>query len=159
MSEEFHFFWSGPFSQWYPSRFTIDKIVYETAEQYMMAEKARLFKDDETLRKILKTKNPKEQKALGRQVKNFNPNVWNAKAKNIVYDGNRPKFKQDKRLLKILFETSPKTLVEASPFDKIWGIGLAEDDPRAQKRETWQGTNWLGEVLTQLRNDLIAEGK
>ena len=157
MSEEFHFFWSGPFSQWAPSRFTIDGIVYETTEQWMMAEKARLFNDDETLKKILKTKKPKEQKALGRQVKNFNPGKWNSKAKDIVYIGNKAKFKQDKRLLQILFDTYPKTLVEASPFDKIWGIGLAEDDKLAQNRNTWQGTNWLGEVLTQLRNDLMKE--
>jgi ribA/ribD-fused uncharacterized protein len=158
MSEEFCFFWAGPFSQWHRCYFGLSGITYVCAEQWMMAEKARLFSDSETLQLILKTKDAKEHKRLGRLVKNFDPAIWNVHAKSIVYDGNFHKFTQNKDLLKLLYDTAPKTLVEASPYDKIWGIGLAENDSRALKRATWQGTNWLGETLTKLRDDLLAEG-
>jgi len=159
MEEKFTFFWSGPFSQWAASRFVIDGVEYNTAEQYMMAQKAVTFGDDESLKKIMKSKSPKEQKALGRKVKNFVADKWNAVAKKAVYDANYAKFSQNKDLQKVLFATAGTTLVEASPLDRIWGIGLKETDPRAQNRETWNGTNWLGEVLTQVRDDLMAKEK
>ena len=152
------FFWDGIYSQWYPSKFKDNTgKVFSCAEQYMMYHKAKMFKDNEIAKKIMSTTSPKEQKALGRKVKNFNEGVWNGVAKQIVYSGNRFKFTQNKRLLDQLLQSAPKTLVEASPYDKIWGIGLAEDDKRAQDRSTWQGKNWLGEVLTNLRNDLLKE--
>lgn len=157
MEEQFTFFWNGPFSQWYPSPFVIDGKKYNCAEQYMMAEKARLFGDKEAERAIMKTKSPREQKALGRKVKNFNVDKWNSVAKYVVYKANMAKFTQDEELQRVLFETEGTTLVEASPYDKIWGIGLAEDDHRALVRGTWQGKNWLGEVLTSVRDELLKE--
>jgi ribA/ribD-fused uncharacterized protein len=119
----------------------------------MMAYKAIAFKDEQTWRMIMGATDPKNQKYLGRQVKNFDEAVWNERCKAVVYLGNHYKFTQNGYLLKALLETTGE-LVEASPYDKIWGIGLTANDPRAWSKETWQGTNWLGEVLTQLREEL-----
>lgn len=156
-NEVFTFFWSGPFSQWFRADFTLDGVSYNCTEQYMMAEKARLFKDDKTLELILKSTNPKEQKALGRRVKDFEENIWNKHAKEIVKRGNVAKFSQNTYLLNMLEKTKGTTLVESSPYDKIWGIGLIDSDPRALKRSTWLGQNWLGEILTEIRKDLFKE--
>lgn len=155
--EQFTFFWrtKSPFSQWHRSVFSVDGVQYTTAEQYMMAEKARLFNDVVALKKIFATDDPRTQKALGRQIKGYSDTVWNKVARNKVYIGNHAKFTRNAMLLKKLLETKGTTLVEASPTDKKWGIGLDENDERAKKRETWQGANWLGEVLTVLRDDII----
>lgn len=153
--EKFTFFWSGPFSQWYPSNFVSEQINYNCAEQYMMYQKAMFFGDHKSAERILETVKPSEQKALGRQVKNFDLDKWNQVAKEIVYNGNHEKFRQNKDLYKSLMDTVGTTLVEASPYDKIWGIGLKENDPRALNRNSWMGSNWLGEILTQLRQDLL----
>jgi ribA/ribD-fused uncharacterized protein len=155
--ERFTFFWSGPFSQWFKSGFTVDGQHYVTAEQYMMAEKARLFRDEEERHNILSTADAREQKRLGRLVRNFDADRWNAVARDVVYVGNRAKFAAHPELLAKLLATEGTTLVEASPEDCIWGIGLAEDDPNAHDRATWCGTNWLGEVLTRLRDDFLRE--
>lgn len=155
--EKFTFFWGGEFSQWYPSFFTIDGIEYNCAEQYMMAKKAMLFKDDETLKKIMNTTSPRDQKIYGREVKNFNVDVWNANCKQFVKEGSFAKFTQNEDLKKVLFASAGTTLVEASPKDKIWGIGLHESDPRVQDRKTWEGTNWLGEILTEVRDQLMKD--
>lgn len=153
--EKFTFFWNGPFSQWHPSKFEIDGITYNCAEQYMMAQKAILFNDSESLEKIMQSDSPREQKALGRKVKNFDAKKWNEIAKSVVSKGNLAKFQQNEELREELFKTQGTTLVEASPFDKVWGIGLDEKNPLAQNRETWKGTNWLGEVLTDVREKLM----
>lgn len=155
MIEKFTFFWHGVFSNWYGVSFKIDGIIYNCTEQFMMAEKARLFCDEVTYKLIMNTTNPKIQKALGRKVKGFKDKVWNRVAKDIVYKGNLEKFKQNETLKILLIATNGTTLVEASPYDKIWGIGLNENDPNSQSRDTWKGTNWLGEVLTQVRKDII----
>jgi hypothetical protein len=159
MQEQFTFFWSNanPFSQWHRSGFEIEGITYNTAEQYMMWGKAMLFGSEDIAEQILQTPNPGKQKALGRKVRNFDKKVWEANARDIVYRGNYAKFTQNEELKKHLMASKGTTLVEASPNDAIWGIGLAEDDPRARDRATWQGKNWLGEVLTKLREDLLAE--
>lgn len=154
--ERFTFFWDGPFSQWAKSSFTVDKVRYVCAEQYMMAEKARLFMDKDAERMILASGDPKEQKRLGRAVQGFNEQKWDNAAKDIVYRGNYAKFSQHDDLRKLLLATAGTVLVEASPYDKVWGIGLSKDDPRASQRNQWQGKNWLGEVLTKVREDLMA---
>ena len=154
MSEKFTFFWDGIYSQWFMRSFVVDKVKYNCAEQYMMAEKARLFKDKAAEKAIMKSRSPYEQKMLGRKVKRFNVDKWNNVARDIVYRGNMAKFGQNKDLLERLFSTEGTTLVESSPVDTIWGIGLAEDNPKARNRSTWNGKNWLGEVLTRVREDL-----
>lgn len=156
--EKFTFFYRSKsyFSQWYDCYFEVAGKDFNCAEQYMMYGKAVLFKDEEIAKKIMQASHPREQKKLGRQVQNFDPSIWDSQCKDIVYKGNFAKFSQNEELKKALFTTEGTTLVEASPSDKIWGIGLAEDDARAYSRETWLGTNWLGEVLTKVREDLLA---
>lgn len=149
---KFTFFWDGPFSQWDTSPFqTLDGLMYNCAEQYMMAQKAMLFKDEETFKKIMNTTNPKEQKALGRQVKNFIPLIWDTYSTMVVYDGNIYKFSQNEKHRKALLETGDTILVEASPYDPIWGIKLKADDPAAQDMDAWHGENRLGFILTKVR--------
>lgn len=150
----FQFFWGGVFSQWYPSVFSIGGIEYSCAEQWMMAQKAILFNDQEALQGIMKAKHPSEQKAIGRQIKGFNLELWTPNAKLIVYRGNYAKYSQDEALKAILLGTDDKELVEASATDVVWGIGLAEPNPDCFDRSKWRGTNWLGEVLMDVRYDL-----
>lgn len=152
--ENFTFFWSGIFSQWHKSNFTIGGITFNTAEQYMMYNKAILFNDFEIAHKILETNNPKTQKNLGRKVSNYNAEIWGNECDTIVYMGNYAKFTQNKKLLKELLDTGNTTLVEASPYDIIWGIGLSEDDAKNVPYHQWEGQNKLGLILTVLRNNL-----
>jgi ribA/ribD-fused uncharacterized protein len=152
--DKFVFFYGGPLSQWYPSKFTIDGVNYNTAEQFMMAKKAEYFDDQDALSKILKTNDPAEQKAIGRTVKNFDKEAWDAVSRGYVYQGNIAKFKQNEDLKKYLLSTEDKELVEASPYDKIWGIGLSTSNPDRFDKSKWKGTNWLGETLMKVRSDL-----
>lgn len=149
--EKFTFFWRGPFSQWHPSPFQVKDVTYNCAEQYMMAQKALMFGDFITRNTILSAVDPSDQKRYGRQVANFDQNAWDTEARKIVFEGNHAKFTQNEDLKQLLLATEGTTLVEASPKDRIWGIGLAKDDPRVQSRDTWLGTNWLGETLTKVR--------
>jgi len=152
--ETFHFFCHGPFSQWYPSPGDEDGIEYNCAEQYMMAEKALLFGDLKACERIMRAVSPKEQKAIGRTVRGFQESIWNHHCKDIVFQGNLAKFSAHEDLRQLLLATAPSTLVEASPYDCVWGIGLSAGDPRALSRVTWRGKNWLGEVLTAVRDRL-----
>jgi len=153
-TDKYLFFWHGFLSQWYMSDFSVAGRVYCCAEQFMMAEKARIFNDFHTFESIMATNNPKEQKALGRKVKGFNEELWNAKAKDIVFEGNYAKYSQNPGLKEKLIETAPLILVEGSPYDRIWGIGLKWDDPRCNNPKDWKGKNWLGETLTKVRDSL-----
>lgn len=160
MTEKFTFFWQNKstFSQWHKSMFMENGQVFTCAEQYMMYHKAMLMGDVKTAQLILDAGyDPRKHKELGRQVTPFNAELWNDNCKEIVYRANYLKFTQNIEMLEVLKSTKGTELVEASPYDKIWGIGLLETDPRAQNKSTWQGKNWLGEVLTQLRMHLIGE--
>ena len=148
----YFFFWGGVFSQWFKSNFTLEGISFNTAEQYMMYKKAMLFDDTETAKQILKTNDPKRQKELGRKVKKFDMTYWNEHCLQIVFRGNHAKFDQNKRLYDMLMNTSPTLLVEASPFDKIWGIGMDEKAASKTPESDWPGTNWLGKTLTNIRD-------
>jgi ribA/ribD-fused uncharacterized protein len=119
----------------------------------MMAMKAKHFNDEDTLSKIMKVRSPRVQKEYGRQVKNFDPVEWSNVSKDYVFKANLVKF-SDPVLKQKLLETGDREIVEASPYDKIWGIGLDKDDPRALDKTQWQGTNWLGEVLMKVRETL-----
>jgi len=154
VAESFHFFWSGPFSQWHPSPFVIDGVTYNCAEQYMMAEKARLFGDTEREAMIMATAEPSDQKRYGRMVTGFNNAVWLKHAQAIVTRASFAKYEQNPGIRATLIATGTKAIVEASPSDKLWGIGIKASDPRAKNRVTWRGKNWLGQVLTEVRDVL-----
>ncbi len=145
-------------SQWWPSRFEIDGILYTCAEQYMMAEKARLFGDEDVRAQILQAKHPKQMKTLGRQVRNFEDALWKQEAYGIVLRASREKFRQNEDLWAFLRGTQQRILVEASPVDRIWGIGMAKDDPNVENPTKWRGSNLLGFALSQARDELIEEG-
>ena len=149
---EYHFFWKGPFSQWEPIGFTVDGVYYKRAEHYMMAEKAKLFNDQASWENIIKTDHPRDAQDFGRKVKGFNQKVWDLEKYGIVYDGNYYKFTQNPIYKQILTDTGDKILVEASPVDVVWGIGLAEDHPDSSDPHKWLGENMLGFALTNLRN-------
>jgi len=153
--DRFTFFWQrfSVFSQWHPAVFRIAGVTYNCAEQYMMAAKARKFGDVDTLICILNADDPKKQKQLGRVVVDFDQDVWTKAARDYVYLGTWAKFSQNPGMKEALLATAGTTLVEASPYDSIWGIGLRSDDPRADDRSTWLGHNWLGEILTHVRDE------
>ncbi len=123
----------------------------------MMYGKAMLFDDTATATMILATPDPKTHKALGRKVIPFNDVVWRKHREAIVLAGSRAKYRQNPALLAALLATSGTTLVEASPFDRVWGIGLGVNNPKALDRKNWRGQNLLGQILTALRDELAAE--
>ncbi|KAK3611984.1 hypothetical protein CHS0354_011643 [Potamilus streckersoni] len=160
--EEFEFFWQkeSPFSQWHDSPFWKDDWNFVTAEQYMMLSKAVLFRDYEIAEKILRVKDPQQQKKLGRQVKHFSEERWNLHCIHVVKAANREKFSQNDHLRNLLFLTYPRTLVEASPYDTIWGIGWRIENDEAWDKKKWRGLNLLGFALTDVRNEMmIKEGR
>ncbi len=143
------------FSQWWQlSPFTIDEITYATAEHYMMAEKAKLFHDTDIFQQIINSTHPNEAKQLGRKVANFDDTIWKQHRFDIVVTGNMAKFEQDERLKEYLLNTGDRVLVEASPYDKIWGVGLAKDDEKIANVYQWKGLNLLGFALMQVRDQL-----
>lgn len=138
-------------SQWYPQSFQVDGIDYPTAEHYMMAGKARLFRDELTLARILAAATPKDAKQLGREVRDYDDKQWRQHRFEIVVAGNLAKFGQNPALRDFLLQSGDKVIVEASPVDKIWGIGLAADAPAATQPAKWQGENLLGFALMRVR--------
>jgi ribA/ribD-fused uncharacterized protein len=142
------------FSQWYASGFTIDGIKYLTAEHWMMAKKALLFDDRETLEKILASKKPAIVKQLGREVRSFDAEIWARCSYEIVVEGNKHKFSQNDLLKKFLLQTGNQVIVEASPADTGWGIGLSQDAKEAMNPFEWKGSNLLGFALMEARDIL-----
>ena len=153
---EFVFFWGGYLSNWYSSSFIDPKtqLQFSNNEQWMMYQKAKLFGDDEMALKILAEPNPKKNKKFGRQVKGFNESIWAKNACEIVIMGCELKFSQNPTLLSQLLKTQDKELVEASPYDKIWGIGLSEKLALKIPPEKWPGQNLLGKCLVKVRSKL-----
>lgn len=146
------------FSQWFESPFVLNGIGYATAEHYMMAEKARLFDDPETLRQVLAAKSPAQAKKLGREIRNYDDRLWEARRFDAVVEGNLAKFSQTASLKDFLLTTEDRVLVEASPVDKVWGVGMAEDHPAIGDPSMWQGLNLLGFALMEVRRQLLANG-
>lgn len=142
------------FSQWFESDFKRGEIWYSTMEQYMMSRKAALFGDAQMYAKILKEKNPAEIKKMGRLVKGFNQAIWDAEKYSIVLEGNVLKFAQNEQLKKILLSTGNRVLIEASPYDKIWGVHMPADNPNIMDPNLWEGENLLGFALMEARNIL-----
>lgn len=156
------YFWStlgeyGAFSQWYKCDFVdFDGVKYNCAEQYMMYQKAKLFCDEEIAQEILNETNPKNIKALGRKIKNFDQKVWDEHKFEIVVRGNYHKFTQNDNLAYLLLKTWGEDIAEASPFDKIWGIGI--DENAALSGLPWRGENLLGEALMKVRKIIKMKG-
>lgn len=147
---------SGCLSQWWEVAFTEHGRVFRSAEHYMMAHKAWLFGDEETAAEILAVSHPGEAKRLGRTVRGFDEAVWAERRYEIVVRGNIAKFGQHPELREFLLGTWRRVLVEASPQDRVWGIGLAASDDRAASAATWQGLNLLGFALMDTRDALSA---
>lgn len=156
--KKYVYFWSvndidyGCFSQWYKTEFEENDVWFNCSEQYMMAKKALLFGDYEVYEKIMKTDSPKNMKALGRKIKGFDPKLWNNHRYEIVLCGNMLKFGYDAELLEKLQETGDAIIAEASPYDKIWGIGMKKRKGLTEK--DWCGDNLLGKVLMEVRKFL-----
>jgi ribA/ribD-fused uncharacterized protein len=162
---EFVLFWGGwkpaggvgkgCLSQWYPAPFTLDGITYPTAEHYMMAAKARLFGDTEAVDRVLADPDPGKAKGAGRKVRGFDEDTWAAHRYDIVVAANRAKFARHESLRNFLRATRDKLLVEASPYDTIWGIGLSEQQPEARHPSKWRGLNLLGFAIMDARTELF----
>lgn len=142
------------FSQWYEAAFEKEGVKYLTAEHFMMAQKALLFNDQGAFEKIIKARTPGEAKKLGRAVKDFDDTVWVKKRFEIVVEANCLKFSQNKDLLDFLLNTGDRVIVEASPLDTIWGIGLAQDHQDIENPHLWKGLNLLGFALMEVRERL-----
>ena len=143
-------------SQWWVADFVVDGLTYRSAEHWMMAEKARLFNDEAVLARILAAKSPAEAKKLGREIQDFGPDLWEERKYDIVKTGNLHKFGQHEDLAQFLLATNERVLVEASPVDTIWGIGLAADAADAANPARWRGPNLLGFALMEVRDQLRA---
>lgn len=156
-------FWSeknakiGFYSQWYPSRFYINDVEFCCCEQWMMWSKATLFGDFEIAQQIRQTEDPRQIKALGRKVKGFDAEVWDRHKYGIVLTGNEEKFRQNPELRERLLADKGKYIVEASPYDRVWGVGLAPDDLQVYDSDNWRGENLLGKAIMEVRQDLIEE--
>ena len=144
-------------SQWFPASFVVDGDTFLTAEHYMMAQKARLFNDAEMFEAVLACQHPAEAKKFGRQVKSFDADVWNDHCFNFVVEGNVAKFGQNPELKAFLVNTKERVLVEASPRDRIWGIGMGVSNPDACNPQNWRGKNLLGFALMVARQRLIGQ--
>lgn len=160
VNERYTFFWheyenNGCFSNWYERPFIVDGITYYHTGQYVMAQKARLFHDDVSFERIMKTKDPRVCKRIGREVTPFVAEVWEENRYQIVRTGNVAKFEQHPDLRKLLMDTCGTTLVEASPKDSVWGIALSAEDAKRIPEEKWPGQNLLGKVLMDIRADFI----
>ncbi|WP_342746863.1 NADAR family protein [Lentzea kentuckyensis] len=146
----------GCLSQWWPCSFVVEGQQFASAEHYMMWRKALLFGDASVAAQVLAARTPAEAKALGRVVSGFDDSAWVSARLEIVVEGNLAKFGQDPALRSYLLGTGSRVLVEASPQDRVWGIGLVATDPRAADSSTWLGLNLLGEALMEVRSRLSA---
>jgi len=170
--------WYYCFSNWAWTPYSVKGVNYIASEQQMMEQKALLFGDKEVAQKVMDLKPPptisplnydqdwtpynnilSKIKALGREVKKFDSKLWEEKRFDIVFAANLEKFKQNKELADTLLSTKDWVLAEASPHDKIWGIGLSPTDPNVQKPSQWKGKNILGEVLMKVRDELREKAK
>ena len=156
ITSKYTFFWKDKIAQWNMTSFKDqNNIEYNCAEQYMMAKKALLFNDKESYINIMEAEHPRDQQKIGRKIKNFNQKIWDANCQSIVYQGNYFKFSQNKELLDILLSTGDTTLVEASSYDKIWGVGISENVALILDKKNWKGQNLLGYILTNLRDNFF----
>ena len=162
-------FWGEWPSNWYPAGFDAEMMIkgekktlhFFNSEQYFMYVKAIVFGDYETADKILATKDPKKAKALGREVKGYDDKVWNEMRYKVMVDANKAKYSQNEDLKELILnpELKGKKYCEASPIDRVWGLGLGENDPLADDEKNWLGQNLLGKALDEVREWLLEENK
>jgi ribA/ribD-fused uncharacterized protein len=145
---------AGCLSQWWPAPFIIDNITYPSAEHWMMAGKARLFDDPAGMAAVMAARSPGAAKAAGRKVRGFDERSWVAARYDLVVTGNVAKFNQNQKLKRFLGTTGDAILVEASPYDRIWGVGMAPSDPDVHHPAKWRGQNLLGFALMEVRERL-----
>lgn len=162
ITDKYVFFWGGEFSQWYVTSFIdCEDNEFISAEQFMMYHKAKVFDDVEMMQKIMASEDQSEIKGFGRLVKNFDETVWNNVKQDIVLLGNLYKFGQNVQLRRLITIYSDHMFVEASPYDKIWGIGMKATHPDASDPSKWRGQNLLGKtidmVATIFKNRNLAE--
>ena len=150
-NENYVFFWGSVFSNWAKCKFVHEGIEYSSSEQAMMAAKARLFGDVGAYYDIMNTHDPREQKAIGRTVQNFDQEKWMAVCFPLVTDAIHSKFAQNEEFKKMLLATGDKTIVESAPNDTVWGIGMHANDPDILDESKWKGTNLLGKALMEVR--------
>ena len=153
IEKDYVFFLKGPLSQWWKSNMTEFNIKYTCCEQYMMYHKALLFNDVITANEIIMSSDPAEQKDLGRKVKNFSQTLWDEYKNEIVERGNYLKFSQNDNMKQVLLETENRIIVEANGYDRIWGIGMFDDDPNLFNTSLW-GENLLGKALMRVRDEI-----
>lgn len=149
-------FWGSAFSNFFPCQFEKDGRKWISSEQYFMARKALQFGDQEAYEKILATTHPRDAKKIGRTVKGFDSNIWDAVCEEVMHDGVFAKFSQNEDLKNFLLdkEFEGKGFIEGSPFDSIWGVKIRYDDPRIDDETQWDGLNLLGKVLDRVREEL-----
>lgn len=160
MADNYIFFWkededNGDFSNWSEHSIESNGVKFLTLEHYLMYSKAKLFGDDEIAEKIIKTKNPLYVKRLGRIVKNFNESIWAANRYQIMETGIKMKVEQNDDIKQLLLSTGSKIIVEASPYDTIWGIGMSKKNTNAIYEEKWKGLNLLGKAWMKIRSEYI----
>lgn len=155
--QSFEPFIKGVFSQWHPAPFAIEGVHYVCAEQYMMAAKATLFEDTVRAAQIMGSDDPAMHKRIGSQIETFDEGLWSHWRFHIVYHANRAKFAQNQGALRRLQNTAPAMLVEANPRDWNWGNGLQIDDPANHDPALWKGTNFLGRILTLVREEMAKD--
>lgn len=159
-TDDYVFFWNGPFSNWYPAKFSMEtgtkwgNMTFTSSEQAMMFYKAVVFEDESSLIAIMSTSSPRKQKALGRKVKNFNQEKWESVCIDLITDVLVAKFGSDEYLKKVLLDTKNKIIVEASPYDKVWGIGMGVEHKDILDQTKWDGKNFLGVCLMAAREIL-----
>ncbi len=154
ITDKYVFFWGSEFSNWYPSEFEYKDNRFSNSEQAFMWEKANHFSDNIIAESILQTPNPGLNKALGRQVANFDAKEWTRVSYQIMVDVCFNKFRQDKELKELLLSTGNKIIVEASPEDRIWGIGMHWRNEDCLDETKWMGQNLLGKALMEVRDRL-----
>lgn len=159
ITETHVYFWGSVLSNWYDCKFIYNDHNFNNSEQAFMWEKAKFFNDDETAELILNTPDPRTVKELGRQVKNFNRDLWLEHGYYAMINVNYAKYSQNINLKNILLSTGDKILVEASPFDRIWGIGLHWNNDDCLDEAKWDGLNLLGRALMEVRNKIMKENE
>lgn len=150
ITEKYVFFWGSEFSNWYQCSFELWGRKFTSSEQALMYKKAVLFNDYESAEKIIELNDPASQKQTGRKVKNYDDKIWSANRYNIMVEILCQKF-EDPILRKKLLSTGNRLMVEASPHDTIWGVGLHENDSSILEDKNWKGMNLLGKALMEVR--------